>query len=277
VPAIFLEKEFSFPFTILAKTIEEDMKLGLVQYSPEWENVTKNISKIEELLNDTDKDFDLLIFPEMTLTGFTMNCEKFAEEIDGIGTQLFMHISSALKTNIFAGIIEQDTNRFYNTLVHFDNNGLIKARYRKIHPYSYGNENKHYTGSDEIVITDIDHINFGLSVCYDLRFPELYRFYVKEKVDACVNIASWPIPRIEHWKALLKARAIENQCFVIGVNRVGDDPYNKYNGCSAVFDPMGNNLVMVENDEKIISCEIDINLVKETRDKLPFLQDIKLI
>ena len=253
------------------------MKIGLVQFAPEWENVGKNISKIENLLNKTDKDFDLLIFPEMTLTGFTMNCERFAEEIDGVGTQLFMHISSALKTNIFAGIIEQNVNQFYNTLVHFDNNGLIKARYRKIHPYSSGQEDKHYTGSDEIVITDIDHINFGLSICYDLRFPELYRFYAKERVEVLINIASWPIPRIEHWQSLLKARAIENQCFMIGVNRVGNDPYNEYNGCSSVIDPMGNNLVMVENDEGIISCEIDISLVKETRDKLPFLHDMKLI
>ena len=253
------------------------MKIGLVQYSPEWENVERNISKIEELLNETDKDFDLLIFPEMTLTGFTMNCERFAEEIDGVGTQLFMHISSVLGTHIFAGIIEQDVNQFYNTLVHFDNNGLIKARYRKIHPYSFGQEDQHYSGSDEIVITNIDKVNFGLSVCYDLRFPELYRLYAKERVEVLVDIANWPIPRIEQWKSLLKARAIENQCFMIGVNRVGDDPHNKYNGCSAVFDPMGNKLVLVENDERIIGCEIDINLVKETRERLPFLQDMKLI
>ncbi len=253
------------------------MKIGLVQFAPEWENPQKSILKIEELLDKSDKDFDLLIFPEMTLTGFTMNSERFAEEIDGIGTQLFIHISSALKTNIFAGIIEQDVNQFYNTLVHFDNNGLIKARYRKIHPFSFGSESKHYSGSNEIVITKIDQVNLGLSICYDLRFPELYRFYAKEKVEAIVNIASWPTTRIEHWKTLLKARAIENQCFMIGVNRVGDDPNNKHNGCSAVFDPMGNNLVMVENEERIISCEIDINLVKETRDKLPFLRDMKLI
>ena len=253
------------------------MKLGLVQYSPEWENPGKSIEKIEKLLSQSDKNHDLLIFPEMTLTGFTMNSIKFSEEIDGIGTQLFMNIAAMLDSNIFAGIIEQDTNKFYNTLVHFDNKGLIKARYRKIHPYSYGQEDQYYSGSKELVITDIDHTKFGLSICYDLRFPELYRLYTKKGIDVFVNIASWPVQRIEHWKTLLKARAIENQCFMIGVNRVGTDPNLQYNGCSAVFDPTGNCLVLVENEEKIIDCEIDLNLVKDTRNKLPFLNDIKLI
>jgi omega-amidase len=253
------------------------MKLGLVQFSPEWENPRKSILKIEELLNNSDKDFDLLIFPELTLTGFTMHCERFAEEIDGAGTQLFMHISSVLGTNIFAGIIEQDVNRFYNSLVHFDNNGLIKARYRKIHPFSLGDEDKHYSESDELTVTEINHVDIGLSICYDLRFPELYRLYTKANCQMLVNIANWPTSRIDHWKTLLKARAIENQCFVVGVNRVGDDPYAKYNGCSAVFNPMGENIVMVENEETIISCEIDLGLVEETRTKFPFLKDIKLI
>lgn len=252
------------------------MKLGLVQYSPEWENPAKSIFKIESLLDKADKDYDLLIFPELTLTGFTMKPERYAEEIDGVGTQLFLHISAALGTNIFAGIVEQDVNLFYNSLVHFSN-GLIKARYRKIHPFGMGDEDKNYTGSHEIVMTEIDHHKIGLSICYDLRFPELYRLYAKAGAEILVNIANWPIPRVDHWKSLLKARSIENQCFMVGTNRVGEDPKNKYNGFSAVFDPMGNQLVMVENDEKIISCEIDLDMVTETRSKLPFLQDIKLI
>jgi omega-amidase len=253
------------------------MKIGLVQFSPEWEDPRKSILKIEELLNKSDKDFDLLIFPELTLTGFTMHSERFAEEIDGVGMQLFMHISSVLGTDIFAGIIEQDVNRFFNSLVHFDSKGLIKARYRKIHPFSLGDEDKHYNESDEIIVTEINHIDIGLSICYDLRFPELYRLYTKANCQMLVNIANWPTSRIDHWKTLLKARAIENQCFVVGVNRVGDDPYAKYNGCSAVFNPMGENIVMAENEETIITCEIDFGLVEETRTKFPFLRDIKLI
>jgi len=252
------------------------MKIGLVQYSPIWENPEESILKIESLLKTSASKFDLLILPEMTLTGFTMNAEKFAEEIDGIGTKYFMNLSARLLTNIFAGIIERDRKNIFNSLVHFEN-GIIKARYRKIHPFSYAKEDKSYTAGKEIVITKINHTKFGLSVCYDLRFPELYRFYAKERADVLIDIANWPIPRIDHWKTLLKARAIENQCFMIGVNRVGNDPFNTYNGCSAVYDPLGNEIVIVENDEKIIECEIDLEKVNETRNKLPFLQDIKMI
>jgi predicted amidohydrolase len=253
------------------------MKLGLVQYSPVWENPEESILKIEDLLKTTDTKFDLLVLPEMTLTGFTMNSEKFAEEIDGTGTQYFLNVSARLKTNIFAGIIERDGKNIYNSLVHFDSLGLIRARYRKIHPFSYAKEDQFYNAGNETVITQIDKIKFGLSVCYDLRFPELYRLYAKQQIDVLIDIANWPIPRIDHWKSLLKARAIENQCFMIGVNRVGTDPFNTYNGCSAVFDPMGNEIVLVENEEKIIDAEIDLETVSATRNKLPFLQDIKLI
>jgi len=253
------------------------MKLGLVQYSPVWENQEESILKIEQLLKSSSLKFDLLIFPEMTLTGFTMQSGKFAEDIDGLGTKYFINLSARLKTNIFAGIIERDGENIFNSLVHFDSFGLIRARYRKIHPFSNAKEDKFYNAGNETVITQIEKIKFGLSVCYDLRFPELYRLYSKDRIEVLIDIANWPIPRIEHWKTLLKARAIENQCFMIGVNRVGTDPFNDYNGFSAVFNPMGNEIVLAENEEKIIETEINFGLVSATRNKLPFLQDIKLI
>ncbi len=253
------------------------MKLGLVQYSPVWEKPEENILKIQDLIKQSSRNFDMLVLPEMTLTGFTMQSKKFAEEIDGTGTKYFMHLSAKLKTNIFAGIIEKDNDKIYNSLVHFDSDGLIKARYRKIHPFSYAKEDKYYDAPKEIVATRIEQTRIGLSVCYDLRFPELYRLYAKERAEILIDIANWPVPRIDHWKSLLKARAIENQAFMIGVNRVGSDPFNQYNGCSAVFDPMGKEIAMVENEEKIIETEIDLSVVSATRTKLPFLQDIKLI
>ncbi len=253
------------------------MKIGLVQYSPEWENPEENILKIEDLIKSTKTKFDVLIFPEMTLTGFTMNAEKFAEELDGLGTQYFIKLSQRLRTNIFAGIIERDGKDIFNTLVHFDNNGLVKARYRKIHPFSNAKEDKFYTAGKEIIITKIDNISFGLSVCYDLRFPELYRLYAKQRADILVNIACWPIPRIEQWSTLLKARAIENQSFMIGVNRTGKDTSNTYNGYSSIFDPTGKEVVQLANDEKIIEAETDLEILSRIRTTLPFLNDIKLI
>ncbi len=253
------------------------MKIGLLQYNPEWEKVEDNISAIESILSKEASDENILIFPEMTLTGFTMESEKFAEELDGTGTKYFISLAERLKKHLFCGLIEKEDEKIYNTLVHFDDNGLIQARYRKIHPFSYAKENNYYDSTKETIITKIDQIGIGLSVCYDLRFPELYRFYAKEKVEIMINIANWPVKRIEHWKQLLKARAIENQCYMIGVNRVGTDPFNEYNGRSAVYDPMGEEIIMCDEREGLFTCEFDLTKVEKTRNKLPFLNDIKLI
>ncbi|MEE9430276.1 MAG: nitrilase-related carbon-nitrogen hydrolase [Melioribacteraceae bacterium] len=254
------------------------MKIALIQYSPIWEAKEENIKKLNELITTSSIDADVLVFPEMTLTGFTMNSSKLAETIEGISFQYFSNFASKLNKDIFAGIIEEDGKSFYNSLVHFDNNGVIKNIYRKIHPFSLVNEQEHISAGENIVITDIGNVKIGLTICYDLRFPELYRLYAKEKVDVIINIANWPVPRIEHWKHLLKARAIENQCFIVGVNRVGIDAKSyKYNGCSSVFNPMGEEIVLLENDEKIIQTEIDISEVNKTRNKFGFLEDMKLI
>lgn len=128
-----------------------------------------------------------------------------------------------------------------------------------------------------MVMSDIDGIKTGFSICYDLRFPELYRFYGKEKGEILINIANWPITRIEHWRTLLKARAIENQAFVVGVNRTGKDPQLQYNGCSSIFNPMGEELCCIVDDVEIRTIEIDLGMVQEVRKKFPFLEDIKLI
>jgi len=252
------------------------MKISLVQYNPAWENPAESINKLNELLKEIPES-DVIIFPELTLTGFTMSSEKFAEEEDGISTSFFIALAARLKKHIFAGIIEKDGEHYYNNLVHFDKNGLITARYRKIHPFSYADEDKFYSPGKELVITKIEKVRIGLTICYDLRFPELYRKYTKEGIDILLNIANWPVKRVAHWKALLKARAIENQCYMIGVNRVGTDPFNEYSGCSGVYDPLGEELISVDSDEKVITIEIDTEYVGEIRTKLPFLNDMKLI
>ncbi len=253
------------------------MKIGLLQYSPEWENPEANIEKINLLLDNHLSDEDIIIFPEMTLTGFTMNSEKFAEELDGIGTRFFMDLARKNKKHVFAGIIEKDDFKIYNSIVHFNEQGLVIARYRKIHPFSFAGEQKYYSAGNETVITKFEGQAIGLSICYDLRFPELYRLYAKERVSIMIDIANWPVKRVEHWKHLLKARAIENQCFIIGVNRVGKDPFNDYNGYSGIFDPMGEEIILVEERESLITAEINLDTVENTRKSLPFLNDITLI
>lgn len=252
------------------------MKIALLQYSPVWENKEKNKLKINLLIENLSQ-IDLLILPEMTLTGFTMQSTLFAEELNGETFNYYSSLAKEKNINIFGGLIENINNDFYNSLLHISSEGKLISVYRKIHPFSFSGEDKNYSAGEEKVITEINNIKFGLSICYDLRFPELYRYYGKERVDVIVDIANWPVTRIEHWRTLLKARAIENQCFVIGVNRTGTDPNLIYNGFSSIYDPMGNEIISVKDEEKIIISEIDFSLVEKTRTLLPFLNDIKLI
>jgi predicted amidohydrolase len=256
--------------------MDTKLKIGLVQYSPVWEDKSASKEKIKNLL-DQVSGLDLIIFPEMTLTGFTMRSKEFAEELKGESHLFFTSLAKEKKTPILYGIIEEGKKKKFNTLVHLNNQGKILTTYRKIHPFSYAKEDLFFGKGKEIVVTKVKGIKIGLSICYDLRFPELYRLYAKEKVHLIVDIANWPDTRIEHWRALLKARSIENQCYVVGVNRVGDDPKLHYNGVSSVFDPMGKEIVAVENEEKVIVAEIDKSVVDDVRKKLPFLNDMRLI
>lgn len=253
------------------------MKIGLLQYIPVWEDKEANKEKITSLLEEENSDVNLLIFPEMTLTGFTMRSETYAEEIEGESFAYFASIAEKFKCDVIAGIIEHSSGKYFNTLIHIEKSGKLKNHYHKIHPFSFSNEDKHFSAGDKPVISEIDNWRIGLSICYDLRFPELYRFYAKEKVHLIISIANWPDTRIDHWSALLKARAIENQCYVIGVNRVGDAQGLHYNGFTSVFNPMGKEVIAVENEEQLIATEIHKSELEDVRNKLPFLDDISLI
>jgi omega-amidase len=254
------------------------MFLNLVQYSPEWENKKANKEKLIKIIsgNVIDKE-SILVFPEMTLTGFTMESSKFAEDLQGESFQFFSGLASSHQVNVIGGVIEKDDGLFYNTLLHINPLGELITSYRKIHPFSYSAENKFYSRGIKTVITEINNWKVGLSICYDLRFPELFRQYSKEKVELIVVIANWPDSRIRQWSTLLSARAIENQCYVAAVNRTGNDRKLHYNGYSSIYDPMGNEVVFLPDDEKIISAEISKETVEQVRKKFPFLDDIFLI
>ena len=253
------------------------MKISICQFSPSWEKIEDSIADIEDLLSAVPEDADLLLFPEMTLTGFTMKSGEFAEEPDGVCTAYFINLSKRLKTNIIAGLIEKDSDKIYNSAVHFDRTGIITARYRKIHPFSMAGEERFFKAGNELVSTKIEGVPTGLTVCYDLRFPELFRKYTQTGTKLLINIANWPVPRISHWVSLLKARSIENLSCVIGVNRVGNDPYNEYSGSSLVYDSMGNEILSCGNTEGIFTAELNADDIDITRSKLNFLDDIKLL
>jgi len=252
------------------------MKIALVQYNPVWENKEANKEKLRVLTSGV-KDGELFLFPEMTLTGFTMKSELVAEGIQGNSFRFFSELAQSKNSHVFAGIVEKRNNRFYNTLIHIKPDGKLVKLYRKNYPFSYSGENEHYNAGAKPALSKINKWKIGLSICYDLRFPELYRKYGKRRAHLLINIANWPDTRIDHWRTLLKARAIENQCYVAGVNRVGNDSKLHYPGFSSVFDPMGKEIVSVENEEKVIVTELNKDYVREVREKLPFLDDMKSI
>lgn len=252
------------------------MKIALIQYNPFWEDKEANKKKILEMLASIEQ-VELLIFPEMSLTGFSMESQKIGEGIGGASFRFFSELAMNKKSNVVAGIVEKRNERYYNTLIHIKPNGKLVKLYRKIHPFSYSAEEKYYSAGVRPAMSKIRKWKVGLTICYDLRFPELFRKYGKKRAHLIINIANWPDTRIEHWRTLIKARAIENQCYIAVVNRVGDDPKLHYNGFSSVLDPMGKEIVSVENEEKVIIAEIDKNYVKEVREKFPFLEDIKLV
>jgi omega-amidase len=253
------------------------MKLGLVQYNPLWENVEANKQKLNILFNSVSEKVDLFIFPEMTLTGFTMKSRQFAERIDENTFIFFSQIAEKFSAHIITGLVVKENDKIFNSLIHLDNNGSLINTYHKIHPFSSGGENLNYSKGLKPIISLIDDWAVGLSICYDLRFPELFRFYGKERVHLIIDAANWPETRIDHWRTLIKARAIENQCYVVGVNRIGNDPKNHYSGSSCVCGPMGEEILMLSDNEEIAIVEIDKLKVEEVRRQLPFLNDITLI
>ncbi|MBT8379473.1 MAG: carbon-nitrogen family hydrolase [Ignavibacteria bacterium] len=252
------------------------MKIALVQYNPVWEDKEANKKKILELIGDTES-CELLIFPEMSLTGFSMEPQKIGEGIGGASFRFFSELALDKKTNVMAGIVEKRKERYYNTLIHIKPDGKFLKLYRKVHPFSYSGEEKQYSAGARPALSKIRKWKIGLTICYDLRFPEIFRKYGKKRAHIIINIANWPDTRVEHWRTLLKARATENQCYIAAVNRVGDDPKLHYNGFSSVFDPMGKELISVENEEKLIQVDLNKNYVNEVREKFPFLEDVKLI
>jgi len=253
------------------------LKFALVQFAPFFENKKATADYLQQLLGRIELPVDLIVFPELTLTGFTMRSQKFAENMEQDSVRFFASLAGQYKAHIFAGFIEQAGSVFYNTLIHLNPEGQVAAKYHKIHPFSFSGENRHYAAGTEPVITRIDKFRIGLSVCYDLRFPELFRFYARERVHIIIDIANWPHSRIDHWRTLLKARSIENQCYVIGVNRIGQDKKNEYRGCSCVFAPFGDIVSQAGENEEIITGTVSLARVTEVQSNYPFLNDIVLI
>jgi predicted amidohydrolase len=237
---------------------------------------SENIDHAVELIDEADAD--LIVLPEL----FT-HCRDFkaGESIPGPTTEVFARLAREKGSYIVMGsMLEVDEHRrMFNTSVLIDRRGTICARYRKIHLFSYRSEEKRsLIAGTEVVVTPTELGVIGLSICYDLRFPELYRAMVKQGAEIMVCPAAWPSPRLEHWIALNRARAIENQCYFIGCNQVGTPvPTTTFVGGSMITDPWGETLVAAGNAEGIITAVIDVAEVNQVRKEYAFLNDMVLL
>ncbi len=253
------------------------LTIGMVQYSIAWEDKEANKQTVSRLLAESDEKWDILIFPELSLTAYSMRAEKLAEELRGPTFEFFAGLATQCNSDIAYGVVLNEEGKFYNALVYLTNTGECAAVYKKIHPFSYAKENLAYAGGDAPVSFERNGITIGLSICYDIRFPELFRHYGKKRSELIINAANWPADRKHHWQILTTSRAIENQAYVAAVNRSGTDPKLEYCGASRIISPLGDVLCEGNNDENIYSAVIDLDELKVVRERYPFLNDIKLM
>ena len=250
----------------------EKLKVALVQSDLVWENPKQNRDNFSDKIDAIHQDVDLIILPEMFTTGFTMNPERVAETMEGETVNWMKKIADKKNTAITGSIIISENNKFYNRLLFVHPSGKIKA-YDKRHTFTLAGEDKVYTAGTEKLIVNYKGWKIYPLVCYDLRFPVWSRN--TEDYDVLIYVANWPKPRINAWNALLKARAIENMCYCIGVNRVGLDINNfEYSGNSAAYDVLGEKISNIssykEQTEVVVLDKIHI---ETNRKKLQFLTD----
>ena len=250
---------------------KNELQIALVQFDIAWESSKTNLQRIEDLLSHSNCEPDLILLPEMFNTGFTLNSKNVATTMDGEIIQ-WMHTLAHNKNAAVAGslVIKEDSN-FYNRLSIVYPNGKIEW-YNKRHLFRMGGENKAYSAGDKRVIVKLYGWKLALFVCYDLRFPVWSRSL--NDYDLALYVANWPAVRNNIWEILLKARAIENQCYVAGVNRVGKDGLGNYIGNSMIVDFKGS---LVSNplisQEGVVATTVSLPALKQFKTAFPVWKD----
>ena len=243
----------------------------VVQSDVQWNDPESNRRRLGETLGSRAGAFDLAVLPETFTTGFLGDTASGGEDMQG-PTVSWMHDLATRHDCAVAGslVVAENGHRFNRFL--FVTNGGVLAQYDKRHLFSYGGEDEQYTAGDRRVNFEYEGWRINLQVCYDLRFPAWCRN--RNDYDLMLLVANWPGRRIHHWSLLLQARAVENQAFVVGVNRCGRDGMGlDYPGCSAVHGPTGETLMKLDEAERSEIVDLDLEQVRKTRERFPFQQD----
>jgi len=253
------------------------MKIALISLNQIWEDKKVNLNRCKDIVKICKNyNTELIIFPEMTLTGFTNNI-KFGEDRENSKSiNEFQKLARKYGIAIIFGIILKENNKAKNCAIFINKEGEVVDIYTKIHPFSFANEDKYFIAGDKIVKIEFENIKIGLSICYDLRFCNMYS--LMDDCDIIVNIANWPRKRIEHWNILLQARAVENQTYMMGVNRIGIDGNNlKYIESSKVFNANGNELRFEQISTEVKIYDIDLKWNRKFRESFNTVRDKKIL
>ena len=256
------------------------MNIALIQLDMKWQDPAANYVKAERYIRQAaEEGCDLAVLPEAFNTGFPISGPMFRKLRPDTTTSFLSLLARELGINIIAGYFKADSvkDRGSNMAAVFDRKGENTASYSKLYLFSIIDESDLVDAGHSYCVFSIDGVPACLFICYDLRFPEVFRAVAKP-VSCIFVVANWPAKRIDHWTVLLRARAIENQCYVVGVNRTGADGNNiVYPGVSLIYDPWGREICRGGDGEGIVTCVIETSTVAETRKKMPFLDDMRPI
>jgi omega-amidase len=242
-----------------------------------WENKPENFRRLGLLLRKRKiSPGSLVILPEMFATGFSMNALGIAEPKNGITTSFLRLLARKYRAYVLGGLVRRGTGqRMFNEAVCLAPSGKCVGSYDKLHLFTPGSESEHYSAGDHLTMFRWANLKVAVFICYDLRFPEVFRLAALRGAQVMVVIANWPEKRHSHWLGLLRARAIENQAYVIGVNRCGCDPKLEYAGGSVAIDPRGHTIASIGKEESILSAKLDPAALSQWRNEFPALKDIR--
>ena len=261
------------------------LTITTIQTNLIWENKQANLQMLETKLNSIQPPTEIVVLPEMFSTGFSMQPKLFAETMDGETVNWMKRMAITKKIILTGSIIIKEDGNYFNRLVWMLPNGQY-GFYDKRHLFAFAHENQHYTAGKKRLIASVKGWKINLQICYDLRFPVWARQAPSQSTemasgadvaleyDLIIYVANWPQKRIDAWKTLLAARAIENQCYVIGVNRVGNDGNDIYHsGNSVVINPLGETLYQKADEEDINPITLEKNDLAAIRKQFPFWKD----
>ena len=252
------------------------LTITTIQSNLYWQDKEANLQMLEQKINSIEQKAELVILPEMFSTGFSMQPETYAETMEGETIQWMQRVSKENGIILTGSVIIEEGGNYFNRLIWMLPNGQM-GQYNKRHLFAYAEEDKFYTAGNKRLIASVKGWKINLQVCYDLRFPVWARQQSTEnntEYDVLIYVANWPEKRNHAWKTLLCARAIENQCYVIGVNRVGNDGNNIYHsGNSLVIDPLGQVLYHMADEEDINTITLSKEKLEEVRTRFPFWKD----